>query len=95
MATVENLSQSPIVLRVDGAFVRIEAGAKHVVNDVKAFAKAVRFYAEAGELALEGFGKSAPKPVVPVEPEPEKTPAKPETTPADAETQEPEEEVKE
>lgn len=92
MATVENLSQSPIVLRVDGAFVRIEAGAKLVVNDVKAFAKAVRFYAEAGELALEGFGKSAPKPVVvTAEPEPEETPAEPETTSAEVADQEPEE----
>lgn len=95
MATVENVSQSPIVLRVNGAFVRIEAGVKLVVDDIKSFAKAVQFYVDAGELALEGFGKSASKQVQPAKSKPEEATGSHDEKPANSANGEPEEEAKE
>lgn len=54
VATVENVSQSPLAIHVKGAVVRIESGAQAVIDDAKSFAKAAKLFIDANELRFIG-----------------------------------------
>lgn len=77
MATVENISQSPIALRVKGVYLRVDPGKQLEIDDDEAMKRASMFV-EAGELKVVSVDPVVPEPVIENEPVVDSTVVEPE-----------------